>query len=145
MPLAKVKPPAAPVLTESVPAPAIKASESPSVPVVYTGMVVDARGIQARPAMFPRIFDEDGREVYGSVSVDLEYAIKNGMSGYSRDLNTAQSNQRVKGNPLMIKALKTSGPGKSDIVVSNTDARQVRSSVENVSFLKQCKVIIVLD
>ena len=145
MPLAMAKPPAAPAPTESVPAPAVKASESPSAPVVYTGMVVDARGIQARPAMFPRIFDEDSKEVYDSVNVDLEYAIKNGMSGYARELTMAQANQRVIGNPITVKAVRTSGPGKSDIIINNADAQKIRLSAESATFLKQCKVIIVLD
>lgn len=145
IPLATAKPRAAPVPTESVPAPAVKAFESLSAPVVYTSMVVDARGIQARPAMSPRIFDEDGKEVYSSANVDLEYAVKLGMSGYARDLTAAQSNQRAGANPLTIKAVRTSGAGKSDIIISNADAQKVRSSAESASFLKQCKVMIVLD
>ena len=145
MPLAMAKPPAAPAPTESVPAPAVKASESPSVSVVYTGMVVDARGIQARPAMFPRIFDEDGKEVYGLANVDREYAEKQGISGYTRDLTAAQTNHRVTANPITVKAVRTSGPGKSNIVISNTDARNIRSSAESATFLKQCKVVIVLN
>ena len=145
MPLAMAKPPAAPVPTESVPAQAVKSSESLSAPVVYTGIVVDARGIHTRPAMFPRIFDEDGKEVYGSANVNLEYAIKEGMSGYSRDLTTAQSNQRVGANPITVKALRSSGPGKSDIIVSSADAQKVRSAAVRASFLKQCKVMIILD
>ena len=90
MPLAMAKPSAATVLTEAAPAPAVKALESPSATIVYTGIVIDARGIQARPAMSPRIFDEDGKEVYGLANVDLEYAVKQGMSGYARDLTAAQ-------------------------------------------------------
>ena len=135
MPLAMANPPATPV-TSALEAPAN---------VVCTGIVVDAREIQARPAMLPIIFDEDGKEVYGSAYVNLEYAVKEGMSGYSRDLSAAKSNQRVKGNPLTVRALKTSGPGKSDIIISNADARQIRISAEKTSFLNQCKVIIVLD
>jgi len=99
-------------------------------------MVVDARGIQARPAMFPRIFDEDSKEVYDSVNVDLEYAIKNGMSGYARDLTMAQANQRVIGNPITVKAVRTSGPGKSDIIINNADAQKIRLSAESATFLK---------
>ena len=113
--------------------------------VVCTGVVVDARGIQARPAMLPRISNEDGKEVYGSANGDIEYAIKEGMSGYSRDLTTAQSNQRVGANPITVKALRSSGPGKSDIIVSNADAQKVSSSAVRASFLKQRKVMIVLD
>lgn len=142
LPAEMAKPPAPPAPSEPVaPAPAA----APPAPVVYTGMVVDARGIQARPAMSPRIFDEDGKEVYGSANVDREFAVQQGMSGYARDLTAAQSNQRVTANPVTIKALKTSGPGKSDIIISNADAQQVRASAENATFMKQCRVMIVLD
>lgn len=128
-----------------VPVPVVPAPAASDAPLVYTGMVVDARGIQARPAMSPRVFDEDGKEVYGSANVDCEYAVQQGMSGYTRDLTAAQSNQRVTANPVTIKALKTSGPGKSDLIISNADAQQVRASAQNASFMKQCKVMIVLD
>jgi len=145
MPLAIAKPSAAPVLTKAAPATAIKAIESPSATVYYTGIVIDAHGIQARPAMSPRIFDEDGKEVYGLASVDLEYAIKEGMSGYSRDLAAAQTNKRVGANPITVKAVRTSGAGQSDIIISNADAQKVRSSAKSASLMKQCKVMIVLD
>jgi hypothetical protein len=127
------------------PVPTPAAAAPPPAPVVYTGMVVDARGIQARPAMSPRIFDEDGKEIYGSANVDREFAVQQGMSGYARDLTAAQSNQRVTANPVTIKALKTTGPGKSDLVISNANAQQVRASAENAAFMKQCRVMIVLD
>jgi len=146
MPLAIAKPPVppAPSVLEA-PAPAITAPAAPAAPVAYTGMVVDARGIQARPAMSPRVFDEDGKEVYGSANVDREYAVQQGMSGYARDLNAAQSNQRVTVNPITVKALKTSGPGKSDLIISNADAQQIRASAENMTFMKKCRVMVVLD
>lgn len=135
-----IAPPVAPTIIETPPAPAV-----PQAPVVFTGMVVDARGIQARPAMSPKIFDESGQEVYGSMQVDREYAIQQGMSGYARDLSAAQSNSRVTNNPFTIKGIKTDGPGKSNIVVSNADAEKIRSSAENLSFLKKARVMIVLD
>jgi hypothetical protein len=118
---------------------------APVAPIAYTGMVIDARGIQARPAMSPRIFDEDGKEIYGSANVDREFAVQQGMSGYARNLTAAQSNQRVTANPVTVKALKTTGPGKSDVVISNADAQQIRASAENAAFMKQCRVMIVLD
>jgi hypothetical protein len=133
--------------TPSAPAPAppVEAAPAPPAPVVYTGLVVDARGIQARPAMSPRIFDEDGKEVYGSANVEREYAVSQGMSGYARDLTAAQSNQRVTANPITVKALKTGGPGKADLVISNADAQMIVATAQNASFMKQCRVMIVLD
>jgi hypothetical protein len=144
-----VAPPEAPAPpAPAVPAPAAPvepAVTAPSAPVAYTGMVVDARGIQARPAMSPRILDEDGKEVYGSANVDREFAVQQGMSGYARDLTAAQSNQRVTNNPATVKAINTSGAGKSDIIISNADAQQIRASAENATFMKKCRVMIVLD
>jgi hypothetical protein len=137
--------PAAPVPAAPAPAVTTPAPAAPAAPVVYTGMVVDARGIQARPAMAPRIFDENGVELYGSANVDREYAVQQGMSGYARDLTAAQSNGRVTANPITIKAVKTSGPGKADLVISNADAQQIRAAAENLSFMKKCRVMIVLD
>jgi len=129
-------------LAPSAPAPA---GTAPPSSVVYTGLVVDARGIGAHPAMSPHIYDENGKEVYGSDNVDRECAVRQGMSGYVRDLTAAQSNQRVTANPLTAKALKTSGPGKADLIISNADAAQIRASAENASFMKKCRVMIVLD
>lgn len=129
-------------LAPSAPAPA---GSAPSTSVVYTGLVVDARGIGAHPAMSPHIYDENSKEIYGSANVDRECAVQQGMSGYARDLTAAQSNQRVTANSLTVKALKTSGPGKADLIISNADAAQIRASAENASFMKKCRVMIVLD
>lgn len=143
-PSAPVMPPAAPPAPSATTTP-VATPPAPPAPLVYTGIVVDARGIQARPAMSPRIFDEDGKEIYGSANVDREYAIQQGVSGYARDLTAAQSNQRVTANPLTVKSLKTSGAGKADLIISNTDAQQIRAAEASASFMKQCRVMIVLD
>jgi hypothetical protein len=145
MPLAMAKPSTETALNEASSAPITKAPKAQFVSVVYTGVIVDARGIQARPAMSPRIFDEDGTEVYSLSTVDIEYATKEGVIGYARDLTTAQTNQRVGANPITVKAFRISGPGKSDIIISNADAQKVRSTAVSASFLKQCKVMMVLD
>ncbi|MCX5845766.1 MAG: hypothetical protein NTW12_05325 [Deltaproteobacteria bacterium] len=125
--------------------PAAPAAPVPAAGVVYTGMVIDARGLQARPAMSPKVLDENGKEVYGSMNVDREYAVQQGMSGYARDLTAAQSNPRVTNNPVSVKGIKTEGPGKSDIVISNADAEKIRGTSENLIFLKKCRVMVVLD
>jgi len=139
-----VPPPAPAAPAPPPPAPAVTAPP-PAAPVAYTGLVVDGRGIGARPAMSPRIYDEDGKEVYGSANVDREYAVQQGMSGYARDLTAAQSNQRVTANPVTVKALKTGAPGRSDLIISNADAKVIRDSADNASFMKKCRVMIVLD
>jgi len=136
-----------PVAAPPVAPPAAPAAPSAPVPAgpVYTGLVVDARGIQTRPAMAPKILDENGQEIYGSMNVDREYAVQQGISGYARDLTAAQSNSRVTNNPLTVKGLKVQGQGRSDIVISNADAASIRSAADNLTFMKKCRVMIVLD
>ncbi|MBE9529880.1 MAG: hypothetical protein IMF00_01295 [Proteobacteria bacterium] len=114
-------------------------------PSVFTGLVVDTRGLGIKPVMTPKILDENAREVYGSAFVSREYAVQQGMSGYSKDLAAAQSNQRVADNPLTVKGLRTEGVEHSDVVISNADARRLRSASENLSFMKKCRVIIVVE
>jgi len=111
----------------------------------YTGLVVDATGISVNPAMAPRLLDEDGKEVYGAAFVSREFAVQKGMSGYSKDFETAKTSPRVGNNPLSVKGLRTTGPGNCDIVISNADASILRSSSKHLAFLKKCKIIIVLD
>jgi len=122
--------------------------ESGAPPVsseVYTGLVIDARGLNARPAMAPKIMDESGQEVYGSAYVSREFAVQQGMSGYAKEIDAARQNPRVTDNPLMVKGLKTDGPGGADVIISNADAAKLRSASENLSFLKKCRVMIVVD
>ncbi len=126
------------------PAPAIP-QPTPAGAPVYTGMVVDARGLGARPAMSPKIVDETGAEVYGSMIVDKAFAVSQGISGYARDLTAAQGNQLVTNNPVTVKGVSAEGAGKADIKISNAEAQQIRAATENLSFMKKCRVMIVLD
>ena len=139
--------PIPPVHKEPLP-PIVKKPSAPApkpVSEVFTGMVIDARGINARPAMAPKILNENGEEVYGSAYVSREFAVQQGMSGYAKDLTAAQSNPRVTNSPLTVKGLRTEGHGRSDIVISNADASKLRSASEHLSFLKKCRVMIVVD
>jgi hypothetical protein len=112
---------------------------------IYTGLVVDARGIAAKPAMVPRFLDENGQEVYGTAFVSREFAVQSGMCVYLADFKASQINLRVGPRPLIVKGLKTLGPGHSNIVIRNADAAKLLSSSEHLLFLKECKVVVVLD
>lgn len=112
---------------------------------VYTGLIVDARGLGARPAMAPKILNEEGKEVYGSAWVNRDYAVREGMAGYLKDPTAAMTNPRVTDRPLMVKALKVSGSARVDLVIANADAAMLHSTAQNLSFLEKCRVIILVD
>ncbi len=112
---------------------------------LYTGLIVDARGLGIRPAMAPRVLNEEGKEVYGSAWISRDYAVREGMVGYLKDPVAAQSNPRVADKPLMVKAQKVSGDARVDVVISNADAAALQSASQNLSMLEKCRVIILVD
>jgi hypothetical protein len=110
-----------------------------------TGIIIDARGLKARPAMAPRILDQNGNAVYGPGTYSREYAVKNGVAGYSKTLEAAQKDARVMGNPLVVKGIATAGTNRTDITVSNADVSKIDSANRSYSVLKDCRVLILLD
>jgi hypothetical protein len=111
----------------------------------YTGLVIDARGLDVRPVMVPKIIDENHQEVYGSAFVSREYAVQHGMSGYGKNIENSVHNRRVADHPLVVKGLRAVGSGHSQIVISNADASKLRSTSQSLSLLKECRVVIVVD
>ncbi|UCE06887.1 MAG: LPP20 family lipoprotein [bacterium] len=112
---------------------------------VYTGLVVDCKGLGVRPAMAPKIVDEQGNEIYGSKFVSRQWAVEIGMVGYDKDLNRARQNDRVTNNPLVVKGLQASGPNKTDVVISSADASLIHQAAANQNFLDKCKVMFIVN
>jgi len=111
----------------------------------FTGLIIDAKSLGVMPAMAPKVVDENGNEVYGSKYVSRDFAVKQGMVGYDKDVNAARSNQRVTNNPLILKGLKAGGTNHSDIVISNADAQRLHAAAQTQNFLNNCRVMFVLD
>jgi hypothetical protein len=134
------------LLPKTLPTPA--ASTPPSASAsgqIYTGLIVDARGLGVRPAMAPKIMNEDGKEIYGSAYISRDYAVREGMAGYLKDPVAAQANPRVADKPLLVKAVKVSGDARVDMTISNADALVIQSAAQNLSMLEKCRVIILVD
>ena len=64
---------------------------------------------------------------------------------YVSALEHLDQHPRVGPKPLVVKGLSTLFDRTCDIVISNTDAAKLRDMSANLSFLKQCRVVIVLD
>ncbi len=112
---------------------------------LYTGLIIDARGLNVKPAMAPKVLSEDGKEVYGSAWINRDYAVREGMVGYMKDSTAAQANPRVTDKPMMVKALRISGDARVDTVISNSDALMLQSVSENLTMLQKCRVLILVD
>jgi hypothetical protein len=119
---------------------------SSQTPEVYTGLIVDARGIGVQPAMVPLILDENGKELYGPAFISREYAVQYRTCEYVRNLEDGTANlARVGQRPIIIKGLRAKSKDSCDILVSTADAARLRSVSAHLNFLKECRVIIVLD
>jgi len=110
-----------------------------------TGLIIDCTGLGIRPAMSPQILDQNGGIIYGPSNYTREYAIKNGVAGYARGLDAGKEDDRVKGNPLVVKGVAAAGTNNVDIVVGNSDIMRIRSANSSYGILKDCRVLIVLD
>jgi hypothetical protein len=113
---------------------------------VYTGLVVDARGLGVLPALAPRVLEFGGAELYGSANVSREWAVKYGMAGYAKSVADARGmKDRVGDNPAIVKAVSASGSAKTDAVLSKEDALSLKSAAQNLKFLSEARVVFVVD
>lgn len=110
-----------------------------------TGIIIDAKGLKVRPALAPKVIDKDGGIIYGPGDYSREYAVTQGVVGYSKTIESAKIDSRVKGNPLVIKATGVSGQNSTDVIIGNEDIKRVGSANTSYDVLNDCRVIILLD
>lgn len=110
----------------------------------YTGLIIDATGLGVKPIISPRILDDMYREIYGASYISKEWALHRGIAVYEKDMSSAMAKERVAGNPLIVKAVRTAGSG-TNVLISIADSKIFRAEGNNFSFLQQGKVIIVID
>jgi len=117
----------------------------------YTGLVIDARGTGAKPALAPRVLTTQGEEAYSAAYVDKSQSAapngddKNRIAWYVTSESAAKTHPRVAADPLVVKALRADGTNRTDLVIHDADAQLVQLLPENFMFLKQAKVIVILD
>ena len=117
--------------------------EVPPWEVVYTGIIVDARGLTLQAALFPRIFDEDAEVLYAPDVVDASIAARRGYVAYSTGVPEELTSVRVGENPLIVRARRTAGPARVDMVMRRADAARIREYRSTRHLLRQCRVLIV--
>lgn len=121
------------------------AAASSASPRTFTGLVVDARGTGARPALAPRLLNEQGEEAYSVAYVDQRAIAEQGIVVYAPDPASAEANPRVTSTPILVKALRAQGAQRTDLVISDADAQTIHGVPSHFKFLKQAKVLIILD
>lgn len=110
-----------------------------------TGLILDARGLRALPALAPQVLDESGETIYNSEYLDNKAIENNGVASYFHDLIEARQDRRAGSNPLVLKAMNLATGSKTDLMLSKQDADKLRGPKTNLKYLAEGKVIIVVD
>lgn len=113
--------------------------------ILYTGLIVDARGLKVTPALAPVIYGQDGLGAYGPFSVSRTNAIANGVVAYATSASPDALRERVGSKPLTVKALSAYGSWRTDLVISSSMARLVRVIMRPGDIVDTCRVVIVID
>lgn len=107
----------------------------------YTGIIIDATGLGAKPCMSPKIFSESGEEVYGTLNISPDVAIEEGIVSYAKTVTAAKNLPRAGENPYIVRANRVEGSFKANLIISREDAEILK---EMKDVLKKCRVVIVL-
>lgn len=113
----------------------------------YTGVIIDARGLGLESTFSPVVFDTNGRAVYGMRNIDKDYAIKYGMVGYAKSVNSDSAAERAGVRPLVLKAKAVRSGRNSanpvNVVISVDDADKLLYVNEKAGILDKRAVVFV--
>jgi len=136
---------------ESVSSPANPAVSSTAIPVAaplgglkFTGIIIDARGLGLEATFAPAIYDQTGKAVYGTNSIDPKFAVDSGMVDYASTpelvLEAEQGKSRAGNSPMIIKAIALKDNNHS-IIINTSDAGKILAANQSAGFLNKCAVV----
>lgn len=113
----------------------------------YTGLIIDASGLAADPAMGPFVVGAGARlHPNQKIGIDPEKIVQQGPLHYVEDLDKAkEDSERVGDNPLIVRAKAAVGnPVRSNILLDESTAAEVMDINAQAHFLEALKVTLVL-
>jgi hypothetical protein len=118
-------------------------------PAAFTGLIIVVPGRHLDRSISPAVLTPRGEVVYGRGwwkpgQLNLELAERYGIVEYAPSLATAR---RAGAHPLIVRAIGVSGPPqsslKTDVVVTEQDARRIHEANARNRFLQQMHVSLV--
>lgn len=114
-------------------------------PGPFTSLIVDCRGLGVEGVISPKLYDQDGREVYGTMAVDFDFALEDGIVAYPRSVDAALSSPRAGERPLVVSAIGVWDRMRDGPVLGRSDARFVRDANRRDRFFERCRVLFLVD
>jgi hypothetical protein len=111
----------------------------------YTGLIIDARGLDLNRSMSPAIRRRDGTVVWNGGEASPDYVISEGIVTYAATMQQALDQQRAGARPLVVKAVaRHETPFPSDPYIDDADAESLLKAAQRDTFLKKYRVIFVI-
>lgn len=102
----------------------------------YSSVVFDATGTGLKPAMFPKIYDEDGNLIFDTATyIDTTAEYGRRVVQYIKSLDKILVTPELKDNPIIIKIKEIRGRLDSDIVITKEDADRYKWLKDVFQFL----------
>ncbi|MDH5717187.1 MAG: hypothetical protein OEZ22_06080 [Spirochaetia bacterium] len=117
----------------------------PLVPVKYTGLIIDARKLELLPSFAPKIYDQNGRLIYGPEFVPEKTGKLRGVAGYVSKIEDKEVELRAGKKPLLIIAVETLGNYKTNVVILSNDAKKIFDHKQNLENLRKCRVVFLIN
>lgn len=111
----------------------------------FTSIIVDCRGMGIEAAMAPKLLDDSGNEVYGTVRVSADYAIAVGIVGYPRSMSEAIRSKRAGSHPLIVRATGAGDKHRFNPTISRSDAERILAANARDHFLERTSVVFLVD
>ncbi len=129
-----------------------------------SGVVIDARGLGVKPAMFPALVDDKGQVVFGPEQVDRAATERDGMVQYKvlpkgadlssvfgegqyviRPVQNAPIPPREGHRPLKVKGASSAGVFRANIMISSDDVKKLQSNPQAMAAFRRARVVVVTD
>lgn len=122
---------------------AARGKELEGPPVGATsGLVLDARGLELKPALAPRLRAVDGRSLYGIETMTGHAASLRTPVVYVTDPADPVAVRRAGEQPLFVRVLAVADG--SDLVVDVTVAESILAAAADAPFLRHGQVVVVV-
>ena len=101
--------------------------------------------IAARPAVFPRLWDEEMNLVLDRSMCHPDALARWGMVGYAQSLDDDVVTLRAGLSPLRLAARGVFGDKATDLMLPIQGVRQLLTLPENIAMLQEGRIVIVYD
>ncbi len=118
--------------------------------LVYTGLIVDGRGLQLQRGMSPKIYSQSGQLIYAGVAVAYDFLQQSGIAAYGQELSPEllrriQPDKSVTISPLVVRALEVTGSAETSVIISDEDAQAILTALNIYDFLAEYSVVFLVD